>query len=417
MFHSLSPLPTRRDFVRSLAFAGPGAVLLSHVLASEALAQSAKPGAARSAADAMPKADAVPLAPPDAQPSDLKLPPVITRQAGWAVVGLGKLAVEQVLPAFRECQQAKVVALVSGHPDKARQLAKVYQVDAAPGLYDYESFDRIAQNPAIDVVYIALPNSLHAEFTIRALRAGKHVLCEKPMSTSVAEAEQMIAAALAAKRQLGIAYRLHHEPMNLAVMAMCRDQAVGEIRSFTSSNCQDVKAPNIRLSAKLGGGPVGDLGVYSINAARYVLNEEPVEVMAFAQQPAGDPRFREVPETVSYLLRFPSGAHASCDCSFGTGNSSRYRAVGTKGFIEMDPAFPYEGQKLRVSEQSGEDKVRLIEPKIKAVNQFSEQFDHFSRSALTGQPFATPGEIGLADMRIVTALAESHRTGRPVKIG
>jgi predicted dehydrogenase len=310
-----------------------------------------------------------------------------------------------------------LAALVSGHPDKARRLAQVHGVDAEHGIYNYESFDRIAQDPAIDVVYIVLPNSLHAEFTVRALRAGKHVLCEKPMATSVAEAEQMIAAAQTADRQLGIAYRLHHEPMNLAVMALCRDKAVGEIRTFTSSNCQDVKAPNIRLSAKLGGGPLGDLGVYSINAARYVLNEEPIEVMAFAQQPDGDPRFREVPETVSYLLRYPSGALASCDCSFGTGNSSRYRAVGTKGFIEMDPAFPYEGQKLRVSEQQGEDKVRLTEPKFKAVNQFAEEFDHFSQSALTRQPFATPGEIGLADMRIVTALNESRRTGQPVKMG
>jgi hypothetical protein len=166
------------------------------------------------------------------------------------------------------CKSSYPAALVSGHPEKARQLASVHGVDPQ-AIYSYEDFDRIRDNGRIDVVYIVLPNSLHAEYTIRALQAGKHVLCEKPMAASLAECEAMIKAAGDAGRTLGVAYRLHYEPMNLAVMEMCRKREFGQIKTFTASNCQNVKAPNIRLSGPLGGGPVGDVGIYCINAARY----------------------------------------------------------------------------------------------------------------------------------------------------
>jgi len=188
----------RRDVTKSAALLGVGTLAgATSTIKAQASGGGSIPPAPSSAGDPAPAANAsppVPLAPPDAQPPDLKLPEAVARQAGWAIVGLGQLALEEVMPAFRECQLSRPVALVSGHPEKARKVADAYGLEPQ-NIYGYDNFDRLADNPAVDVVYIILPNSLHAAFTIRALQAGKHVLCEKPMAVSVVECEQMIAAA------------------------------------------------------------------------------------------------------------------------------------------------------------------------------------------------------------------------------
>ncbi|TDU81308.1 putative dehydrogenase [Prosthecobacter fusiformis] len=362
------------------------------------------------------KSAAIPLAPPDKQPANLKLPVKNEKQVGWAIVGLGQLALEEIMPAFAECEYSKPVALVSGHPDKARKVAKFYGINE-DAIYDYETYDRLADDKRVDVIYIVLPNSMHAEFTIRGLKAGKHVLCEKPMSNTVQEAEEMIAASQEAKKKLMIAYRLHYEPFNMKAMEICKSGALGKIKTFVSTNAQDVKAPNIRLSGKLGGGPLGDVGVYSINAARYTLGEEPVEVFAYARKPEDDPRFREVPESVAYTLKYPSGALAHCDCSFGMAESRFYRVHGTEGYLNMDPAFSYRGLRLHVKEgdaKSGDAEAKEV--LLQAENHFSKEMDHFSKSILNDEKCHTPGEMGLADMRILEALYKSIESGAPVAI-
>lgn len=398
-------ISNRRDFNKAMLLGFSAFAAAS----SPAGAQPAPSGnAAAAGGDAQ-----VPLAPPDRQPPKLELPEIVERKAGWAIVGLGQLALEEVLPAFGQCRLSRPTALVSGHPDKARHVAEAYGLDLT-NIYSYDSFDRIADNPAIDIVYIILPNSMHAEYTIRALKAGKHVLCEKPMSVSVTEAEQMIAAAKEAQRKLMIAYRLHYEPLNQKVMQLCAERAYGPVKTFSSSNCQTVGAPNIRLSAALGGGPVGDVGVYSINAARYCTGEEPVEVTAMAHQPTDNPRFREVAESVAFTLRFPSGVLAHCDCSFNAEVSRRYRVHCEKGFIDMDPAFSYNGLKLSVKE--GGQAGRRTELQIEQVNHFSAEMDHFSDCVLNGREPRTPGEDGLADMRVIAAIEEALRSGGAAKV-
>jgi len=326
---------------------------------------------------------------------------------------------DEIMPAFAGCKRSEPVALVSGHRDKALKVAKAHGI-AEDAIYDYESFDRIAEDKRIDIVYIVLPNSMHADFTIRALKAGKHVLCEKPMSVTLQEGVDMEQAAKEAGKKLGIAYRLHYEPMNRQVMEWCRSKRFGKIKAFTSSNCQNVEAPNIRLSGKLGGGPVGDLGVYSINAARYVLNEEPVEVTAYACKPDEDPRFREVPESVTFAMRYPSGAAASCLCSFGTAESRQYRVLCEKGFIEMDPAFSYRGLRLRTTEkEAGKEKaaMKLTEVMIEAVNHFTKEMDGFSSAVLDDGEVITPAALGIADMRIIAAIQKSIDEAGPAKVG
>jgi predicted dehydrogenase len=402
----------RCDVTPSAALLGVGAFAGARSTSTGQASRSGPtPPTPSSAAGSAPATRApVPLAPPEAQPPDLKVPEAVARKAGWAVVGLGQLALEEVMPAFRECQLSRPVALVSGHPEKARKVADAYGLEPQ-NIYAYDNFDRLADNPAVDVVYIILPNSLHADYTIRALKAGKHVLCEKPMAVTVAECEQMIAAAQQADRKLMIAYRLHYEPLNRKVIELCAEKALGPVKTFSSSNGQNVTAPNIRLSATLGGGPVGDIGIYSINAARYCMGEEPVEVTAVAHQPKDDPRFREVPESVAFTLRFPSGVLAQCDCSFGTAPSRRYRVHCAEGFIDMDPAFDYRG--LRLSLKQGDEKAELL---IGQVNHFAAEMDHFSDCVLNGKDPRTPGEEGLADMRVIAAIEEAARTRRAVRV-
>jgi len=356
------------------------------------------------------------LAPPDDQPEELKIEEKAPKKLGWAVVGLGGLALGEILPAFSECTMSKPVALVSGHPKKAAKVARAYDIPE-DAIYNYDNFDKIAADPRIDVVYIVLPNSMHAEFTIRALKAGKHVLCEKPMAVSVAEGEAMREAADDAGRKLAIAYRLHYEPLNRRVMDWCKERRFGKIKTFVSSNCQNVKPPNIRLSAKLGGGPVGDVGVYCINAARYVIGEEPFEVIATAIQPEDDPRFREVAETVAFVLRYPSGVLAVCDCSFGSSESRRYRVHCEKGFIEMDPAFSYRGLKLKTKEQLPEkESSEAVEVNIRQVDHFAAEMDAFSKAILKDAEILTPASMGIADMRIIAAIHQSAQTGQSVRI-
>ncbi len=358
----------------------------------------------------------VPLAPPNDQPPNLKLPEVPKKKYGWAVVGLGQLAVGQIMPAFGLCDLSQPTALVSGHPNKAKTVAEAYGV-AKDAIYNYQNFDQIVDDSRIDVVYIVLPNSMHAEFTIRALKAGKHVLCEKPMAVTIDECERMIDAADQAKRKLMIAYRLHYEPFNRKVIEICDEKRLGEIKTFSGSFCINVNAPNIRLAAELGGGPVGDVGVYPINAARYVTGEEPVEVFAQVHQPKDDPRFREVPESVSCVMRFPSGVLANLDCSFGTHRSDFYRVACADGTIELSPAFSYNGQRLMTHHSSDSDSHPVVtDHEFKEVNHFASEMDYFSRSILDDRAVRTPGEEGLADMRVLAAMAQSIRDGKPAKV-
>ena len=389
---------TRRQFVRT---AGAAAFVGS---SAAAVAQQSRPSSGP-----------VPLAPPDDQPDDLKLPDPDRPRAGYAIMGLGVLALEEVLPGFADAKMSMPTALVSGHRDKALKVAREYGIPES-SVYDYDTYDRIADNDAVDIVYNILPNHLHEEFTIRGLEAGKAVLCEKPMAPTLEACERMIDASEKAGKQLMIAYRLHYEPHNLRVAEMCRNQEFGPVRTFYATNSQTTTAPNIRLSNETAGGPVGDVGVYCINAARYVIGEEPVELSAFAHRP-DDPNFREVPASVTWNARYPGGVLSHCGCSFDSGRSDQFRVNCDQGFIEMGPAFSYRGLKLHthVSDESGYGETRQISYRQKS--QFASEVDHFSDCILNDKPNRTPGPMGLADMRIVLAIHESmNNGGRVVKL-
>src|SRR5205823_4137143 len=212
-----------------------------------------------------------------------------------------------------------------------------------------------------------------AEYTIRAHKAGKHVLCEKPMCVTVDEAQRMIDAAKEANKKLMIAYRLHYEPYNAKAIELARTRAIGPIHFFEAVNYQNQQAPNYRLQKALGGGPLGDVGVYCLNAARYITGEEPVEASGMSYQPADDPRFKEVPGRVSFQLRFPSGALAACGCGFDGAGARSYRVVGADGSMEMQDAFGYAGQQLRVHKGRDDREVKL-----QPVDHFAAEMDYFA---------------------------------------
>jgi glucose-fructose oxidoreductase len=333
------------------------------------------------------------------------------RKLGWAIVGLGSLAINQILPAFARSEHARVTALVSGHPDKARKLAARYGV-AEKNLYTYDTYDRLRDNPEVDVVYVVLPNGMHAEYTIRAAKAGKHVLCEKPMANTPADCQQMIDACRQANRTLMVAYRLRYEPYNQALIKVVKDQEFGPLKVILADAGFSIGDPTQwRLNKRMaGGGSLMDIGIYSLNAARYLSGEEPTEVHAMEHTTPGDPRFKEVEETLTFQLRFPSGILANCTSSYGA-PFNRFRVVGTTGWAELEPALIYSNLKMRAGTWT-----KVEERQQPVVDHFAAEMDHLSECVMKGTSPLTPGEEGLKDLRIMMAIYESARERRLVRL-
>lgn len=345
--------------------------------------------------------------------------PIITppgKRVGFAIVGLGHLALEWILPAFAQSKYAKPVALVSGDPAKARQVADQYGI-ARRSVYGYDDYDRIAHDDAVDVIYIVLPNSMHEEFTVRGARAGKHILCEKPMATSVAACEAMIAACRKANVKLMIGYRSQYEPMDRAIAKMAREGKLGTLREFVASNSQRQGDPGQwrQKKALAGGGALPDIGLYCLNAARFLSGEEPTEVFASTWKPTGDARFAEVEASVRFSLSFPSGFGATAVSSYDSHDSRFFRLQGTEAWAGMNPAFAYQGLKMQQSRLM-DGHSTMIEPAFPPKDQFATELDHMSRCVLDGREPHTPGEEGLADQKIMDAIYTSAEEGRVVKL-
>jgi predicted dehydrogenase len=339
-----------------------------------------------------------------------------SKKLGFAIVGLGKFAQEQMMPAFKDCKHARITALVSGSPDKAQKLAAEYGVEAK-NIYSYDNFDSIKDNPAVDVVYIVLPVGMHAEYTIRAAKAGKHVLCEKPMANTEKECQQMIDACQKAGKKLMIAYRAQYEPFNLDAIARIRKGELGKVMQITADHGRIVdptgdKADTWRIQKKLaGGGSLMDLGIYSLNATRYLTGEEPVEVTALEMSDKADPRFKEVEDRIHFTLRFPSGILATCTSSYSTEGVKRYRVFGDKAWLDLDPATDYYEHKMVIGDKDGQQ-----QPKIQEGNQFAAELDHMAECVMQNKTPKTPGEEGLKDVRLIMAIYEAARTGKKVKV-
>ncbi|MGI4875105.1 MAG: Gfo/Idh/MocA family protein [Janthinobacterium lividum] len=355
-------------------------------------------------------------APTDPKAGPLPNPDAPEQRVGYAIVGLGHLTLAEILPAFGQCKHAKAVALVSGDADKMAKVAKQYGIKPS-SCYSYQTYDQLKNNPEVEVIYIVLPNAQHHEYTIRGAKAGKHILCEKPMATSVKECEEMIAACKQAGRKLMIAYRIQYEPLNRMAQKLVRDKTYGPTKLIQMMNCQNQAHDQQwrHKKALAGGGSLPDVGLYCLNTTRFLLGEEPTEVSAQIYTTPGDDRFKEVEENVSFTLRFPSGVLAQCMTGYGSFNNKSYAVHAETGTIKMDPAFPYKGLKQeRVHAPDG--KQLTEQPSNPDKQQFALEMDHMAECVRQNKQPYTPGEEGLQDQRIMEAIYQSARENRPVKL-
>jgi predicted dehydrogenase len=304
----------------------------------------------------------------------------------------------------RSRSNSVLCALVSDDAQKLRKLSRRYGIRRVCG---YEEADELFRSGEIDAVYITLPNALHCEYTERAARAGLHVLCEKPMAVSSEHCQRMIDVTREQGVKLMIAYRLHFERGNLEAAEMAHSGTLGDLRFFTSNFSMQVAPANFRSSRRLGGGPLYDIGIYCINAARAAFAAEPSEVFATAVT-RRDQRFREIPETVAVVMKFPQERIASFTCSFGAADRSAYEIVGTKGSITLDPAYEYARGVEYLLRLGKHERGKRYEKS----DQFAPELVYFSDCILNDREPEPSGEEGLADIRVIEALNRSIQTGR-----
>ncbi len=330
-----------------------------------------------------------------------------TKKLGVALVGLGSLSTNQIAPALAKATHCKLAAIVTGTPEKEKVWGEKYGV-GRDHIYNYNSFDKIASDDSVDLVYVVLPNSMHPEFTIRAAKAGKHVLCEKPMANSASECREMISACKAADRKLAIGYRCQYEPHHLKCMEMTRNKELGAIKMIEAGFGFKIGDPKQwRLRKPLaGGGALMDVGVYALQACRYLTGEEPSWITA--QETKTDAiKFAEVDESITWLMQFPSGVLAYCSTSYNFNGLNRFNAFTENGFVRMDPAFSYSGNRMETSK----GKVEL-----ESTDQFAVEMDEFAKCILENRPSKVSGEEGLKDLLAVEAIYQSIATRSSVKV-
>lgn len=326
-----------------------------------------------------------------------------------AIMGLGSYG-SRVAEAMLQCKRARLTGLISGTPAKVQEWRKKYNIPES-NCYNYDNFDKIADNDEIDAVYVITPNALHKDQVIRVARAGKHAICEKPMAINAREGEAMVQACQDAGVQLLVGYRMHFEPKTLGVVGMRRQGAFGKPLFFQGQSGFRIGDPNQwRLDPKLsGGGAMMDIGIYSINGARYMIGEEPIWVTA--QETKNDPvKFREgIDETIQFQMGFPGGAVASCLSTYSMNNLDRFFLNGTEGFAEMQPSTGYGPIEGRTH------KGPLEQPHI---THQTLQMDAMAGIILQGEEAEIPvdGQEGLKDLRIIDAIYEAARSGKKIML-
>jgi predicted dehydrogenase len=323
------------------------------------------------------------------------------RQLGVALVGLGNYSTKQLAPALQETRYCRLSGIVTGTPAKAEKWKKQYDLPET-NIYSYETFDQIADNDEIDIVYVVLPNAMHHEFTLRAAAAGKHVICEKPMAVSVAECEEMVRACKDAGVKLSVGYRLHFDPFNREMMRLGQEKVHGAVKLVEASfGFRALGFENWRFDhAMAGGGALMDVGVYCIQGGCYTLGERPLSVTATEVKTYE--KFAEVDETLAWHMKFPSGAIASCTTSYAIG-VNRLFAAAEEGRFELEPAYTYGPLKGWTNWDAMD---------FDQVNQQAAQMDGFALHLLEGAPNLVPGEMGLRDLCIVEAIYRSVASGK-----
>ncbi len=329
----------------------------------------------------------------------------------YAVVGLGYIAQIAVLPAFKNARSnSSLVALVSGDKEKLKRLGDKYHVEKR---YLYSELEDCLKRGEVDAIYIATPNFYHRNIMETAAKYGVHVLCEKPMAVTTEDCLSMINEAQKNNIQLMIAYRLHFESANLEAIKIAQSKRIGDLKVFNSVFTMQVKDHNnIRLEeVEKGGGPLYDIGIYCINAARYLFKAEPVEVFAMTAN-SKDSRFKKVDELVSCIMKFPEGKLATFSISFGSFPSADYDLIGSKGRVRLEKGYEYaKTMTLKIYEEK-----KIISKKYPRRDQFAPELIYFSDCIQRKKKPEPSGEEGLADIKIIEALLLSIDLGAPITL-
>ncbi len=326
---------------------------------------------------------------------------------GVALVGLGSYASGQLAPALLQTEHCYLAGIVTGTPAKATAWKEKYNIPEK-NIYNYDTYDAIKDNPNIDIIYVVLPNSMHAAYTIRGFEAGKHVICEKPMALSVTECDSMIAAAKKANKFLSVGYRLHYDPYNLEMVRLAKEKVYGDVKKITSGFGFNAQKGIWRLDKKLaGGGPLMDLGIYCMQGIMYITGMEPVAVTAQSSPISDKTKFIDIEETLHCQMEMPNGIVAEFVTSY-TDSSNFLKAEAEKGSFELNPAFNYNG--LKGTTSGG--KIISYPP----LSQQAKQMDGIALSIKNNTPGIVPGEMGRRDVKIIEAIYEAMRTGKRVAI-
>jgi len=331
------------------------------------------------------------------------------RKLGFALVGLGSLSTNQIAPALQKTKHCRLAGIVTGTPAKAVKWKAQYGIPDK-SIYNYDTMSRMADNPDIDVVYVVTPNALHARDTIKAARAGKHVLCEKPMEVSTEKCQQMIDEVKKAGRQLAIGYRCRFEPHHLEMLRIAQQKELGDVRLIESAFGFSIGDPTQwRLNRALaGGGPLMDVGIYAVQFAEMLAEQYPVAVTGMTPIKSDPVKFKDVEESMTFELKFANGISASCTTTYKVNGLDRATAYAERGSFGLTPAFDYYGIKGWRS-----DGKPLDAPQ---VDQFATEMDNFAECIINNRPTSVAGEMGLRDVRTMMALYESARTGRTVAL-
>ncbi len=330
------------------------------------------------------------------------------KKLGIALVGLGSYSKGQLGPALQQTENCNLAGIVTGTPEKAREWKRKYDIPDK-NIYNYQNFDEIRDNPDIDIIYIVLPTGMHADYTVRAAETGKHVICEKPMATSVADCQRMIDACRENGVKLSIGYRLHFEPHNQRVMELGQQQVFGAVKRIETANSfvMGGSPDRWRLDKELGGGgPLMDMGVYCVQGACYTMGKMPLAVTAQFGAVTRPDYFREVEESISWQMEFANGVIADCSSSYNE-NISRLYTQAENGWWQLQPAYGYGGIQCKTSEGPMD---------FQEVNQQALQMDDFAACILENRDTSVPGEMGLRDVRILMAIYEAANTGKRVSL-
>jgi predicted dehydrogenase len=336
------------------------------------------------------------------------------KRVGYAVVGLGSISQVAVLPAFEHSKKARLVAVVSGDRSKARKLADQFEASHA---FSYAEFAGCLSNPEVEAVYIATPPGEHEKYAVAAARAGKHVLCEKPLAATVKQARNMVATCRRNKVRFMTAYRKYFEPSSVTLKNMISKGDLGRIdvihTLFSELRPFGDNSSSWLFSRKLcGGGPLTDLGVYCLNTCRWLVDEDPVAASGAVSWVRDRRRYKEVEEGIAFRLDFRSGLVLQGTAAYSAAFSSFVHVHGEKGWAELAPAFAFEEERRL----SGKIAGRWFAKTFKPIDEFALELDYFSTCIREGRKPEPDGEQGLRDIIIIEAIYQAAKKGGTVKI-